>query len=59
MITDAPCAKWGIPIPTPIKSTNPAIHDTQIDDTMPLGPEIAALWVSSVTCAEASYPVKV
>ncbi len=54
MMTDAPCAKWGMPMLTPIKSTNPAIHDTQIDDTMPLGPEIAALWVSSVTCAEAS-----
>ncbi len=44
---------------TPMRSTKPAIHDTQIDVTIPFGPETAALRVSSVTCADASYPVKV
>ncbi len=39
---------------TPTSRTNPAIQDTQIELTIPLGPEMAALWVSSVTCADAS-----
>ena len=44
---------------TPISSTQPAISDTTIDITMPRGPLRAALWVSSVMCADASYPVNV
>ena len=44
---------------TPIRRMNPAIQDTQIEVTMPLGPETAASSVSSVTWADASYPVKV
>ena len=43
----------------PISSTQPAMSDTTIDITMPRGPLRAASCVSSVMCAEASYPVKV
>src|ERR1700730_8805370 len=43
----------------PISSSQPANSDTTIDITMPRGPLRAASWVSSVMCAEASYPVKV
>ncbi len=43
----------------PTSRTNPAISDTQIELTIPFGPATAAFWVSSVMCAEASYPVKV
>ena len=43
----------------PISSTQPAMSEIRIDMTMPRGPLRAALWVSSVMCAEASYPVKV
>src|ERR1039457_2938484 len=44
---------------TPIKRMNPAIQETQIEVTIPLGPETEASSVSSVTWADASYPVKV
>ena len=46
---------WG----WPISSTQPAISEIRIDMTMPRGPLRAALCVSSVMCAEASYPVNV
>lgn len=38
----------------PSRRTKPAIHDVQIDWTMPLGPAVDASWVSSVMWAEAS-----
>src|SRR6516225_9970915 len=44
---------------TPMISTQPATSETQMEFTIPLGPEIDAVLVSSVMCAEASYPVKV
>src|SRR5579859_1225515 len=43
----------------PISSTQPATSETTIELTMPLGPATAASLVSSVMCAEASYPVNV
>lgn len=43
----------------PSSRTNPAIHEVQIDCTMPFGPAVDASCVSSVIWAEASYPVKV
>ncbi len=43
----------------PISSTEPAIREIRIDMTMPRGPLRAALRVSSVMCADASYPVNV
>jgi hypothetical protein len=44
---------------TPISSTQPATSETTIDITMPRGPATAGLRVSSVMCADASYPVNV
>ena len=35
------------------------MSEMTMDQTMPRGPDIAALCVSSVICADASYPVKV
>ena len=43
----------------PISSTQPANSDTTIDITMPRGPLREAPRVSSVMCADASYPVNV
>ena len=43
----------------PISSTQPAMSEIRIDMTMPRGPLREALCVSSVMCADASYPVKV
>ena len=52
--------KWlGMAKLTPTNRTKPAISETQMDLTMPLGPLMAALIVSSVMCADASYPVYV
>ena len=39
---------------TPISRIQPATSETTIDITMPRGPATAALWVSSVMCADAS-----
>ena len=44
---------------TPISSIHPATSETTIDMTMPRGPATAADLVSSVMCADASYPVNV
>src|SRR5262245_58347748 len=44
---------------TPRSSTKPATRETQIELTIPFGPAIAAFRVSSVICADASYPVNV
>src|SRR5579859_1152669 len=44
---------------TPISRIQPATRETMIDMTMPRGPEVAADLVSSVMCADASYPVNV
>ena len=44
---------------TPISRIQPAISDTTIDMMMPRGPATAAYLVSSVMCADASYPVNV
>ncbi len=54
----APSYDW-IANVKPSSRTKPAIHEVQIDRTMPLGPAVDASCVSSVMCAEASYPVKV
>lgn len=43
----------------PSSSTKPAIHEVQMDCTIPLGFTVDASCVSSVMWAEASYPVKV
>ena len=43
----------------PISSSQPANRETTIDMTMPRGPDRAASRVSSVMCADASYPVNV
>ena len=44
---------------TPISSSQPANSETTIEVTMPRGPATAASRVSSVMCADASYPVNV
>ncbi len=44
---------------TPISRIQPATRETMIDMTMPRGPATAADLVSSVMCADASYPVNV
>ncbi len=43
----------------PNSRTQPAARETVMALTMPRGPERAASRVSSVMCAEASYPVRV
>ena len=43
----------------PISSSQPANSETTIEVTMPRGPAVDASLVSSVMCADASYPVKV
>ena len=43
----------------PISSSHPASSDTTIEVTIPRGPATAASLVSSVMCADASYPVNV
>src|SRR5450432_3784981 len=49
----------GIAYVKPIIRTRPATIDTQIDVMMPRGTLVAASRVSSVMCADASYPVSV
>src|SRR5487761_1106712 len=44
---------------TPISKLQPANSDTAIEVTMPRGPDTDADLVSSVMCADASYPVNV
>src|SRR5262245_48557381 len=51
----APCTAYQ----TPRSRIHPKITDTTTDFQIPFGPETSASWVSSVMCADASYPVSV